>query len=108
MKIADLKGKLLVTLIVFTCILLLYVFDVPCVFRSLTGVKCLGCGMTRAFLALLRLDFEEAFMHHKMVWSLPLLYWCFLKDGKPFKKRLLNLAVYFVLIMGFVINVAFC
>ena len=34
---------------------------VPCVFNLLTGLKCPGCGVSRMLLALLRLDFAEAF-----------------------------------------------
>ena len=32
---------------------------VPCVFYELTGLRCPGCGNTRAVLALLHLDFQQ-------------------------------------------------
>ncbi len=41
---------------------------VPCVFYRVTGFKCPGCGVTRMCVALLRLDFSEAF------WSNPMLF----------------------------------
>ena len=107
-KINDLKQKLAVTAVAVVYILVLYAFDVPCVILSLTGFKCPGCGMTRALLAALRLDFEMAFYYNRMFWSVPLLYWCFLKDGKPFKVWGINLVLYAFLITGFAINVAFC
>ena len=44
--------------------------DVGCLFRKLTGVPCPGCGMTRAHLAVLRLDFRAAFYYHPL-WMLP-------------------------------------
>ena len=44
--------------------------DVGCLFRKLTGVPCPGCGMTRAHLAALRLDFRTAFYYHPL-WMLP-------------------------------------
>lgn len=37
-----------------------------CPFDYFLGIPCPGCGMTRAFLALLRLDFEEAFYYHPL------------------------------------------
>lgn len=43
---------------------------VICPFRALTGLPCPGCGMTRAFLALGRLDIAEAFSQNPL--SLPL------------------------------------
>lgn len=41
-----------------------------CPVYRLLGIRCLGCGMTRAFLAILRLDFRSAFRYH--VLSIPL------------------------------------
>ncbi len=46
------------------------IMDVGCVFRKTTGVPCPGCGMTRAHLAALRLDFKDAFFYHPL-WFLP-------------------------------------
>jgi hypothetical protein len=42
-----------------------------CVFHRLTGWECPGCGMTRAFLRLLRGDWRGAWGFNP--WSLPLL-----------------------------------
>ncbi len=36
-------------------------WGLPCLFRTLTGWLCPGCGMTHAAVALLRLDFRGAF-----------------------------------------------
>ncbi len=35
-------------------------FGIPCPFHALTGLDCPGCGISRMFLALLRLDFRAA------------------------------------------------
>ncbi len=43
-----------------------------CPMRLLTGLPCPGCGMTRAWLSVLRLDFAAAFAFHPL-WPLPLL-----------------------------------
>ena len=42
----------------FVAWLALYLLDIGCVFRLMTGIPCPGCGMTRAWLAALRLDFS--------------------------------------------------
>lgn len=50
----------------------------PCVFRRLTGVICPSCGMSRAWLAVLRLELREAFSYHPMFWVVPIFAALFL------------------------------
>lgn len=47
---------------------------IPCVFHEVTGLYCPGCGMTRAALALLELDFKQAFRYNLLVFLLVPLY----------------------------------
>ena len=61
------KRVLLGALLLVAAVLIM---DVGCVFRKTTGVPCPGCGMTRAHLAALRLDFKDAFFYHPL-WFLP-------------------------------------
>lgn len=35
-------------------------FGIPCVFNKVTGLYCPGCGITRMFVSLMRLDFRGA------------------------------------------------
>lgn len=41
---------------------------VTCPILYVTGVSCAGCGMTRAWLSLLRLDLPAAFAYHPLFW----------------------------------------
>ena len=43
-----------------------------CPIRRLFGISCLGCGLTRGFIAILHLDFKEATRCH--VLSVPLFF----------------------------------
>lgn len=62
--------------------LLLYLLDIGCVFRLLTGIPCAGCGMTRAWLAALRLDFAAAIAYHPLFWVVPVVFaLAVLRDG---------------------------
>lgn len=42
-------------------------FGIPCPFRLVTGLKCPGCGVSRMFISLLRLDFKEAFYANRLL-----------------------------------------
>lgn len=49
------------------------VMDWPCLVRYFTGVPCPSCGLSRAWLAVLRLDLSAAFSYHPMFWAVPAL-----------------------------------
>ncbi len=54
--------------------------DLPCLVRWTLRIPCLTCGMSRAWLAALQLDWKAAFMYHPMFWSIPVLalLWLFI------------------------------
>ena len=54
-------------------ILVLYITGIGCLIKWITGVSCAGCGMTRAVLSALQLDFREAFYYHPLFWMLPVI-----------------------------------
>ena len=68
--------------LIFNLILLTILYSIPtnmkllnnlCVFKLLTGKPCYNCGMTRAFLAILHLDFYSAYkLNHKVIIVFPL------------------------------------
>lgn len=64
------KNKLIIiTACIVACGGLLFVlakldFPVPCLFHKLTGLRCPGCGNTRAVLSLLQLNFSEMFRYN--------------------------------------------
>lgn len=56
------------------------VFEITCPIRFLTGISCAGCGMSRAWFCVLRMDFAGAFRYHPLFWILPIgiilfLFW---------------------------------
>ena len=66
------KKQIVLTLCVFALALAVYSLLIGCPLRQLFGVKCPMCGMTRAVLSLLRLDFSGAFHWHP-AWPLVLI-----------------------------------
>lgn len=66
----------IIMFILVNSIILLTLFYIPinnfspkdiCVFKNLFGVECWNCGMTRAFLSILHLDFDKALDYNKNV-----------------------------------------
>lgn len=104
MKIPNLKSKITVTAVLLAYVVVCYLAQIPCPILAITGIPCPGCGMTRAFFSAARLDFIGAFRYHTMFWSVPLLYLCFLFDGRLFPKRWLNILFYLIIFAGFILN----
>ena len=44
---------------------------ITCPIKYITGISCAGCGMTRAWIALLHFDINTAFMYHPLFFFLP-------------------------------------
>lgn len=59
---------------------------IPCVQYATTGFLCPGCGISRMFLSMAKLDFVQAFSYNPVVFCL-FFYWNFLALlclwGKP-------------------------
>ena len=86
--------------------LLLYVFGVGCLFRRVTGIPCPGCGMTRAWLSLLRGDLAGMLYHHPMAPAIPVLLGYIWKDGQLLKNRRANGALLILIGAGFALTYA--
>lgn len=66
--------KTLVKYGIIFCIALAYLIFVlctglriPCVFYVITGLKCVGCGITRLFVSIARFDFISAFKYNPFI-----------------------------------------
>lgn len=70
---------------------------IGCPILYVTGIPCLGCGMSRALLCLLRLDFAGAIHYHPMSVLLPFLcgmwLYCFDKHNKAGQNIVLSIGV---------------
>jgi len=77
-----------------------YFLDLPCVFRHLTGIPCITCGMTRAWTAALQGDFSTAFRQHPMFWSFPVLLAFAFFDGQLLPGKKANACTLGLLVAG--------
>ena len=100
-KMKNVKIKLFSLAGILIYCLVLWIAEIGCIFLKLTGVICPGCGMTRAVIALCKLDFKCAFSYHPLVLLLPLIFIYFLFDGKIFGKRT-DIAILITIALAFV------
>lgn len=78
--------RLMILLNLALVLCLWVVLDLPCPLRRLTGIPCPSCGMSRAWLAALKLDFVTAFSCHPLFWSVPVLAVFFILGDRAFQK----------------------
>ncbi len=75
-------------LLLFICIFYyLVTWFTGCPIRFLFGIPCPGCGITRAWLFALRLDFAQAFSYHPLFLLAPLFPVYFLLEEQPAIRR---------------------
>ena len=86
-----------------------HIIGIGCPIKFLTGISCAGCGMTRACLALAKLDIRGALCFHPLVFVPPVYMVMFFlnkKTGKDVVKYIntfcivLFLAVYIVRLLN--------
>ena len=60
-----------------TAVVVLYVilesFGITCPIKYITGISCAGCGMSRAWIALLHFNIHKAFMYHPLFFLPPVV-----------------------------------
>lgn len=83
--------------------------SVPCIFREITHLNCPGCGITRACLALLDLDFYQAFRYNMLVFVLAPFYLLYLfLESKGYRRSssmLVNSMVVVTVLFGILRNI---
>lgn len=86
MKKLSVKSLFPFTSAIIIIYLIFHITGIGCPIKFLTGISCAGCGMTRALLHALQLDFKTAFYYHPL-WPLtPVLILLILFNQKLGKK----------------------
>lgn len=85
-------------------------FGIPCPVHYFTGFKCPGCGVSRMFISLMKLDFKSAFEANRLLLvTLPviasLLFVYFFRYIKTDSRKISKAEniIYIVLIISFLI-----
>lgn len=85
-------------------------FGIPCPVHYFTGFKCPGCGVSRMFISLMKLDFKSAFEANRLLLvTLPVIasllfvyFFRYIKTGSRKITKAENI-IYIVLIITFLI-----
>lgn len=85
-------------------------FGIPCPVHYFTGFKCPGCGVSRMFISLMKLDFKSAFEANRLLLvTLPVIasllfvyFFRYIKKGSRKISKAENI-IYIVLIISFLI-----
>lgn len=61
-------------ILIILCLLLFeLIFHGTCIFRTITGIPCPGCGLTRAAKSLITLKFREAFDYNAFIYPIVIM-----------------------------------
>jgi len=68
-----LKKRLMLALMIAAIYIIFDVIGIGCPIKFFTGISCPGCGMTRAVMAALRLNFHDALYYHPLFFLVPFM-----------------------------------
>lgn len=98
-------NRLKVSGLIFLFYLILNIFHAGCPIKFITGVSCPGCGMTRAVLSALRLDFHMAFYYHPLFLLAPVMFVLFI--FQDYVKPRISKVIWGIIILLFTITYLF-
>lgn len=81
-------------------------FAIPCIFRTITGLKCPGCGVTHMLINMVQMNFADAFAANPVLFILqPAIYYfigkmyvCWVMDKNCKWNRIENIVLHTVII----------
>jgi hypothetical protein len=82
-------------------------YMIPCINKALFGIDCLGCGMQRALLLLLKGEFVAAFYMFPAIYTLLLFFLFFFLHFIDPKRNYNKLISFFAIINGIVMIVSY-
>ncbi len=77
-------------------------YNITCVFLEVFGIPCPGCGMTRAFLALLNLDFYNAAKYNILIFFMPYVFMYAFLDFKSKYHNIILIGIAVITIINWI------
>lgn len=100
-----LKNKINIFAVIVVYVLFIWLTGIGCPFQFLFGIPCMGCGMTRACIALINMDVKTALYYHPLVFFGPviLILICF-EDKLNEKHEILMRKIWIIIFIVFLIT----
>ena len=109
MKKSNYKYFLIVGIIgiLYLIVFLKYKIGIPCLFHEVTGLYCPGCGMTRAMISIIKLDFYQASRFNILIFIvIPFfIIYFILKDKKTIPNWIWYVLLSLVILYGILRNI---
>ncbi len=100
-RFATVRERIKIGFYILIIYIILSLLHIGCPMRFITGISCPGCGMTRAVLSALHLDFHSAFYYHPLFFITPFMLFLFLFEDF-IKPKLLKIS-WAVIIISFLV-----
>lgn len=86
------------------CIILYMIFinitGIGCPIRRAIHIPCPACGMTRSWIAVLKLDINKAFEYHPLFWFIPFYVLFVIHSGTEWMKKVPRFLFWSVTVIG--------
>lgn len=107
--------SILITFFLITLLLYYLNIPIPCIFHELTGLKCPGCGITRMFVSLFKLNIITAFYYNPLCFTYLILTIIYLiyylicltiqKTPKKINQKIWTILLIITIIFGIIRNI---
>lgn len=76
-----------------------------CISKLLIGIPCPGCGITRAFLCLIKFDFKGVVYYNPLIFIVPIICWIIIFKERPIINKIYKSRLFWILIMSLILIV---
>ena len=80
-------------------------FNISCVFTEFLGIPCPGCGMTRAFLSVLKMDVYSAVKYNVVIFFMPYVFAYIMFDFKHKVHNVLMSIIGIIAVVNWIIKI---
>ncbi|CDM68216.1 putative membrane protein [Clostridium bornimense] len=70
-------------MIIILMVVAIFLVDGKCLIKKFIGVPCPSCGLTRAIVAALNLNFYKSFSYHPLFWFIPIVIIIIIYGKRP-------------------------
>lgn len=93
-----LKYYMMIIIVCIYIILSIIFKFTSCISKLLIGIPCPGCGITRAFLCLIKLDIKGAIYYNPLIFIVPIIIWILIFKERPIINKIYKSRLFWILL----------